>query len=66
MQAAKFDHGDETVLLSEDILRSVAVEYSRKAEQEALTFACLTLGGEGPSARMTLDAQNITVGARNE
>lgn len=45
MQAAKFDHGDETVLLSEDILRSVAVEYSRKAEQEALTFACLTLGG---------------------
>lgn len=24
MQAAKFDHGEETVLLSEDILRSVA------------------------------------------
>lgn len=62
MQTAKFDHGDETVLLSEDILRSVGVEYSRKAEQEA----CLTLWGEVPSASMTLDAQNITVGARNE
>ena len=33
-----------------------------RAEQEA----CLTLWGEVPSASMTLDAQNITVGARNE
>lgn len=59
MQAAKFDHSDKTVLLSEDILRSVAVEYSRKAEQEA----CLTFRGEVPSASITSDAQNITVGA---
>lgn len=60
MQAAKFDHGEETVLLSEDILRSVAMEYCRKDEQEALTCACLTLRGDGPSASMTLDAQSMT------
>lgn len=47
-------------MLFGDILRSVAVEKSRKREQEALKFTCLKLKRAVSAAFVTWDAQNMT------